>query len=120
MTATTIPHSPHPESLAEPSPTRSPVYFVAAPDQVFSELGNEAVIMNLVSGTYFGLNEVGSLIWQRLQQPATLDDLCEAVEAEYDVNREVCQPDIEALLKQFQDAQLIELIDEAKRDEPNP
>lgn len=115
MTATTIPHSPHPESLAEPSPTRSPVYFVAAPDQVFSELGNEAVIMNLVSGTYFGLNEVGAAIWQHLQRPVTLDDLCEAIQAEYEVDLEVCQPDIEALLQQFQEAQLIEVVDE-----PNP
>lgn len=87
--------------------------FVAAPEQVFSELGGEAVIMHLQSGTYFGLNEVGAFLWQQLQEPKSLIALCDALQAEYEVSLEVCKPDVEALLQQFQDAQLIEVLNEA-------
>lgn len=99
-------------SMSSSSAAISDRWFVAAPDQVFSELGGEAVIMHLQSGTYFGLNEVGASIWQQLQNPQTLEQLCDAVQAEYDVSLEVCQPDIEAMLQQFQDACLIEVLHE--------
>ena len=36
------------------------------PDVVFRELDGEAVILNLETGLYFGLNEMGTRIWQRL------------------------------------------------------
>ncbi len=112
MTQTQVSDPSRTSEQAAATPAETP-QFVAAPDQVFSELGGEAVIMHLQSGTYFGLNEVGAFLWQQLQEPKSVAALCEALQAEYDVSREVCQPDIEALLQQFQDSQLIEVANEA-------
>jgi len=36
-------------------------------DVVFRELDGEAVILNLETGTYFGLDTVGTRIWQFCQ-----------------------------------------------------
>ena len=41
---------------------------VASPDQISSDLGDEAVILNLKSGVYHGLNEVGAKVWAFIQQ----------------------------------------------------
>ena len=42
---------------------------VASPDQVSSDLAGEIVMLNLASGTYYGLDEVGARIWNLVQQP---------------------------------------------------
>lgn len=53
-------------------------------DVVFRELEGEAVILNLASGTYFGLDAVGTRIWQLLQSKERLGDVLVALGEEYD------------------------------------
>jgi hypothetical protein len=36
---------------------------------LFRELAGEAVLLNLASGTYFGLDETGTSFWQALTGP---------------------------------------------------
>jgi hypothetical protein len=85
---------------------------VASPDQVSSDLSGESVILNLKSGTYFGLNEVGSSIWQFIQEPKTVSDVCESILAEYDVDAQTCETEVQALLVDLLAAQLVEIRDE--------
>ena len=82
-----------------------------APDGVlFRDLNGESIILNLESETYFGLDEVGTRMWQVLTtQPtieAALNDLC----AEFDVDREQLRRDLEELLDQLVAQRLIEVI----------
>ena len=60
---------------------------VAAPEQVSSELAGESVILNLKTGLYYGLNEVGATIWEQIQSPKTFQEICDLIEAEYEVAR---------------------------------
>jgi hypothetical protein len=53
-------------------------------DVVFRELDGEAVILNLESGMYFGLDAVGTRIWQLLDAHRTLRRTLEALEEEFD------------------------------------
>ena len=85
---------------------------VASPDQVSSDLSGESVILNLKSGTYFGLNEVGSSIWQFIQEPKTVSDVCESILAEYDVDAQTCETEVQALLVDLLAARLVEIRDE--------
>ncbi len=80
-----------------------------AKDQIASELGGEAVILNLASGMYYGLNEVGARIWELIQQPCTFASILEHLVAEYDVQSEVCEQDLIKLLVEMKDACLIEV-----------
>ena len=45
---------------------------VAAEDQISRDLDGEAVILNMKSGVYCGLNEVGARIWQLIQKPMSV------------------------------------------------
>ncbi|MDZ7267801.1 MAG: PqqD family peptide modification chaperone [candidate division KSB1 bacterium] len=84
---------------------------VAAPEQIFSDLGGEIVILNLNTGVYHGLDEVGARIWHLLQQPITVDELHAAILAEYEVEAEICRRDILELLRTLLDAGLIHFAD---------
>lgn len=44
---------------------------------------NEAVLMDVGSGSYYGLLETGRAIWQRLDEPVLVGDLCAALGREY-------------------------------------
>jgi len=79
-------------------------------DQVSCELGDEAALLNLAKGIYYGLNETGKLIWTRLQQqPQTVEQVVDAVMAEYDVDRERCERDVMELLGKLLAEGLIEI-----------
>ena len=43
---------------------------VAIADQASVDLDDEAAILNLKTGVYFGLNEVGAWIWRLIQAAA--------------------------------------------------
>ncbi len=72
--------------------------FRAAPDCVSCAYGDGIAILDLRSNTYFSLNDVGALIWARLETDASLPDLIALVADTYDVTAEVCGPDVDSLL----------------------
>lgn len=84
---------------------------VAAKDQVSSDLGGETVILNLSSGVYFGLDLVGSHIWNLIQEPRRVAEVRDSILEEYEVEPDRCEADLLALLGQLQDDGLVEVRD---------
>lgn len=80
---------------------------VAAAGQVSSRVGEEAAILSIEQGIYYGLNEVGARIWELLAEPVEVRAIVEAIVDEYDVNREQCEADIRELLSQLVAAELV-------------
>lgn len=81
-------------------------------DALFRELNGEAVILQLDSGTYFGLDEVGTRIWQLIEEHGAFGKVLEAMLAEYDVDRMRCEADLSDLLDQLREKQLIRVLHE--------
>lgn len=82
---------------------------VATKEHLSSDLGGEAVILNLKSGTYFSLNTVGTSIWNLIQEPKTIREIQDALLAEYQVEAEQCNHDLLAILQQLEAEGLIEI-----------
>jgi Coenzyme PQQ synthesis protein D (PqqD) len=80
-----------------------------AKEQVSTELGGEAVILNLKTGVYYGLDQVGSRIWNLLQEPKTLRQLIAVLLAEYEVEPVQLEADVRALLVKLFESDLIEI-----------
>lgn len=74
------------------------VVLTLSPDAIVRELGAEAVVLDLSSGRYFGLNAVGTRVWQLLQQGLPVDALIRTVVAEYDADADAIERDVVALL----------------------
>jgi hypothetical protein len=83
--------------------------FVVSKDALFRDLDGEAVILDLRSGTYFGLNAVGARIWQLVQQHGELAPVFDALCREYDAAPEVLEHDLLQLLGQLEQARLGEV-----------
>lgn len=82
---------------------------VADKEQIFSDIGGEAVILHLKTGIYHGLNEIGARIWTLIQEPKAVKDIRHTLLEEYEVEAERCDRDLIALLKDLLAAGLIEV-----------
>jgi len=72
-----------------------------APDIVFREVDGEAVILNLDSGLYFGLDQVGTRIWQLIQQHGSLQNVFETMCEEFDVGSDTLERDLLGLMDEL-------------------
>lgn len=59
-----------------------------------ADMNGSAVMMDIMTGKYYNLGEVGGRIWELLEEPATLAALVQKLTAEYDVSAEQCRADI--------------------------
>jgi len=71
------------------------------------QLGEETVILDLESGTYFGLDPVGARMWQLMTEGKSLAQICEAMLEEYEVPREELERDALALAQDLEARSLI-------------
>lgn len=81
--------------------------YVARSDCVSCDHDDGVAVLDLRSNIYFTLDEVGGTIWDCLVDGADRDALVQTVVKEYDVTADVCQPDIEVLLKNLIEHDLI-------------
>jgi hypothetical protein len=83
--------------------------FILSRDAVFRDLDGEAVILDLDRGIYFGLNAVGTRMWQLIERhgrlKAVFEDLCH----EYDVAPDVLERDLLELVGRLAEARLGEV-----------
>lgn len=86
---------------------------VVSNNQIFSDLAGESVILDVRSGVYYGLNEVGARIWNLIQQPKTIAEVADAIAQEYEVEKSQCEQEIMALLTELSASKLIEVKNEA-------
>jgi hypothetical protein len=80
---------------------------VAASDHVFGDLDGEAVILHLSNGVYYGLNSVGTRVWNLIQSPISASQILEVLLAEYEVDAAVCEKELLDLLNGLSDRGLI-------------
>lgn len=91
-----------------PSISRQSV-FVLSQDAVFRDLNGEAVILDLASGTYYGLNPVGTRIWQLIERHGRLDVVLDELCREYDAAPDAIERDVFGLVASLADARLGEV-----------
>ena len=68
---------------------------------------DEIVILDVKSGHYFGLNDVGATIWERLSDDCDRNDLIAVVLETYGVDPEQASLDVDELVQQLVDAGLV-------------
>jgi len=76
---------------------------------LFQELQGEAVLLNLKSGVYLGLDSVGTRIWNLLQQHRVLQEVRDAMLQEYEVSADQCERDLLRLVGEMEQQGLAEV-----------
>jgi hypothetical protein len=80
---------------------------VAAKEQAFCSLAEEAVILDLKAGVYYSLNEVGARVWYLIQEPKSVSQIADTIQQEFDVDAERCERDVVRLLQDLAGKELI-------------
>jgi hypothetical protein len=81
--------------------------FLISKDVLAQELAGETVLLDLASESYFGLDAVGTRVWQLLQAGQGEDELIEILLSEYEVGRQELASDVAELLAKLEEAGLI-------------
>ena len=95
------------------SPITNHAIVKRAPDHVATDMAGETVVLDLKSGMYYGMEEVGALIWKTIAEPRTLLEIRDAVMEEYQVDAAGCDRDVMAFLTAMEAAGLVEIIRES-------
>ncbi|AAU92988.1 PqqD family protein [Methylococcus capsulatus] len=83
---------------------------IAIPEPVvFEKVGEETVLLNLDTGFYFGLNPVGSRMWELLVATKNPASVLASMREEYDVDDDVLERDLANLIRDLAEKKLIEL-----------
>src|SRR5216684_1383531 len=69
-----------------------------SPSVLTAEVDGEIVMMSIEQGRYFGLDDIGSDIWNRIEPPCSFTALIDRLVAEYDADRATIAADVQALL----------------------
>ena len=81
------------------------------PDVLSQEVSGETVLLDLNHENYFGLNEVGTRIWQLLQSENNLETIYEKLLDEYEVDAEVLSQEFDNIIKELLSSNIIERAD---------
>ena len=84
----------------------------ATKNQISSDLADEAIILDLKTGVYYGLGEVGARIWGLIQEPQTIQQIKNVILSEYEVDEERCERDLLNLIQDLAAKGLVEVSDE--------
>ena len=79
------------------------------PDVLHQELGGDTVLLNLANENYFGLDEVGTRVWQVLGETRNANDVVTRLIEEYDVPTEQLRADVARLITELAAAGLVSL-----------
>jgi len=85
---------------------------------VSRELEGEAVMLNLESGAYFGLDQVGTRIWALIQEHGSLHKVLEVMQSEYDVAPDILQYDLLRLVDELRGKGLVSVTERTESKAP--
>ena len=83
---------------------------VASEEQISCDVADEAVLLSVQSGDYFGLNPVAASIWRLIQRPSTLAGVRNALLDEYEgIEVQDCEHEVIAFVTQMLALDLVEI-----------
>jgi hypothetical protein len=80
------------------------------PDVLFRDLSGEAVLLDPVAGTYFGLDEVGTEIWNLAAAGTPLGEVHAALARTYDAPSDQVWEDLLSLVENLVKNRLVEIL----------
>jgi hypothetical protein len=96
------------QTIPAPMMNTAPV-FRRSPHVVYQTLAGEegAVLLNLDTGVYFGLNPVGARVWELLETPRSQAELQATIAEEFEVNLDVALADVREFLASLEERDLL-------------
>ncbi len=71
-------------------------------DLLSAPIDKEIVILNMAKNNYVGLDEIGLRIWELLEKPIRVDELCSQLSREFDATPEQIIADVIPFLAELE------------------
>lgn len=84
-------------------------YVRTSPNVLMQELKGESVLLNLQTERYFGLDDVGTRMWEVLSKSESLKQARDTLLNEYDVDPKQLENDLRTLVEKLSKNGLIEV-----------
>mgnify|MGYP003587377125 CR=1 FL=1 len=78
---------------------------------IFTDMDRDMVMMSVEKGEYYGVNRVGRKIFEMLERPMTVSEICQALCVTFNVSEEQCLKDMAPFLKQMADKGIIRVLE---------
>jgi Coenzyme PQQ synthesis protein D (PqqD) len=98
-----------PDSVAATSRIADTTIISRSPSVLTAEVDGEFVMMSIEQGQYFGLDDIGSDIWKRLDSPCAFADLIDRLVADYNADRASIAADVRSLLERMAERDVVRL-----------
>jgi len=83
--------------------------FIKRSDNVpHREVQGELLLLNVIDGSYFGLNKTGELIWKMLDGTKTVPDIIEALKGRFNLGENTAKKHLNDFLRELKRYNLIE------------
>jgi len=76
----------------------------------FSSIGNEIGMLNIDTGMYYVIDEIGKDLWDYLVDPISVTDLVNKTLNDYDIDYETCLNDVKQFLQELHERKLIDVV----------
>lgn len=83
------------------------------PELVCSNVDGQVALLSIKNGSYYGLDAVGSRIWELIDVPSAVSEICARLVGEYNVDPSHCERHVLEFLQKLSDAGLLRIVDEA-------
>lgn len=90
--------------------------FQGAEDVVFTAMEDEAVLLNLTTKQYYGLNESAMLIWQLVQIGSSVSEMAGAIAEDYEVSPGDARDAVASLIEELLEEGLLQELHEGEDD----
>jgi len=64
-------------------------------------------MMSVENGKYYGLDDIGSRIWELIERPVKVSDLIDTLLERFDVDRETCEIDVLKFLNELNEDKIL-------------
>lgn len=78
-----------------------------SPEATHQAVGEEAIIINLTTGSYYSLNDTGTVFWGLLDGQRSIADCARLIAQDYEVEPQVVEADLLELAAEFKNEGLI-------------
>lgn len=77
---------------------------------VESDIEGQAVMMSIENSKYFGMDEIGTEIWQLLDKDLTYAEMIDTLLNEYEIDSDTCEQESSEFIEKLLKYKLIEIV----------
>jgi len=100
--------------MKQKHPIHSNTILKRNPEQLFTLIDDEVVMLNIKHEEYLNLNHHASYIWKQLESPCTFGELTDHLCRVYDVDKQVCMKDSLDFITELIEKNIIQIVHEKK------